>query len=185
MRSLLATRRRDTVLVRWSPRQLAEAPTDLVGSGFVPRAPVQARDAVSPSPQTPPFIRSSSFFDARDDRALAPLVRRGTGTLRSRIDGLARLAGSARPILVIEAASTHLPFSDRIPAMSESDRRMLRVRRARLEDQGAEDDLAGSTVEERLNMMWQLALDAWAFKGELVVEPRLPRHVVRLIRREG
>jgi hypothetical protein len=30
-------------------------------------------------------------------------------------------------------------------------------------------------------MMWQLALDAWAMKGEKV-EPRLPRHVVRVIR---
>lgn len=38
------------------------------------------------------------------------------------------------------------------------------------------------TAEERVQMMWQLALDAWSFKGEPVVEPRLPRHVVRVQR---
>jgi hypothetical protein len=34
-------------------------------------------------------------------------------------------------------------------------------------------------------MMWQLALDAWEFKGEPVIEPRLQRHVVRIIRGKG
>jgi hypothetical protein len=32
-------------------------------------------------------------------------------------------------------------------------------------------------------MMWQLAVDAWAFKGDALAESRLPRHVVRLVRR--
>lgn len=57
-----------------------------------------------------------------------------------------------------------------------------RLRVTTLSQQGQEDDLRGTTVEERFNMMWQLALDAWAFKGEPVVEQRLPRHVVRVIR---
>jgi hypothetical protein len=56
------------------------------------------------------------------------------------------------------------------------------VRKRALADQGKEDDLRNTTPEERLKMMWQLALDAWAMKGEKV-EPRLPRHVVRVIRR--
>jgi hypothetical protein len=55
------------------------------------------------------------------------------------------------------------------------------VRKSTLAEQGREDDLRHTTAEERLKMMWQLALDAWAMKGEKV-EPRLPRHVVRVIR---
>jgi len=56
------------------------------------------------------------------------------------------------------------------------------VRKSTLSEQGKENDLRDTTAEERLKMMWQLALDAWAMKGEKV-EPRLPRHVVRIIRR--
>ena len=62
---------------------------------------------------------------------------------------------------------------------AERGRRTLRVKR--LSEQGREDDLKNSTAEERLGMMWQLALDA--FKGESLAEQRLPRHVVRVIRR--
>ena len=57
------------------------------------------------------------------------------------------------------------------------------VRVTTLSSQGTETDLAGTTVADRVNMMWQLALDAWTFKGEPVVESRLPRHVVRVERR--
>ena len=50
--------------------------------------------------------------------------------------------------------------------------------------EGDEVDLsATTTVEERFAMMWQLAKDAWAFRGEPVGEPPFPRHPVRLIRR--
>jgi hypothetical protein len=59
-------------------------------------------------------------------------------------------------------------------------KRPLRV--SKLEEQGQENDLLTSTPAERLAMMWQLALDAWAFKGDPVAEPRLPRHVVRVVR---
>jgi hypothetical protein len=45
--------------------------------------------------------------------------------------------------------------------------------------------LAGSGLEQRIEMMWPLALEAWEFKGEPVREPRLPRHVVVLKRSEG
>ena len=58
------------------------------------------------------------------------------------------------------------------------------VRITRLRDQGREDDLRSTTPEERLTMMWQLALDAWAFQGEQV-EPEFQRHVVRVIRGRG
>ena len=48
-----------------------------------------------------------------------------------------------------------------------------------------EDDpyLKGTTAQERLLMMWPLALQAWAFKGEDHRESRLSRHVVRVLRR--
>ena len=64
--------------------------------------------------------------------------------------------------------------------MNDSDRT---IRIAKLADQGKEADLADTTPAQRIEMMWQLALDAWAFMGEPVVEPRLPRHVVRIVRR--
>jgi len=60
--------------------------------------------------------------------------------------------------------------------------RTVRVRK--LSEQGTEPDLKDTTPEERIAMMWQLALDAWDFLGESVVESRLPRHVVRVVRRE-
>ena len=59
-------------------------------------------------------------------------------------------------------------------------RKILRI--ARLKDQGTERDLEGTTAEERIGMMEQLMLDAWAFMGDGIVEPRLQRHVVRIIR---
>jgi hypothetical protein len=52
--------------------------------------------------------------------------------------------------------------------------------------EGAEADLSSSTtVEQRFAMMWQLAQDAWAFRGEPFVEPELSRHIARVIRRKS
>jgi hypothetical protein len=64
--------------------------------------------------------------------------------------------------------------------MMAQDDRTIRV--TKLSAQGAERDLENTTPEERMGMMWQLALDAWEMMGEPVVDPRLPRHVVRVIR---
>ncbi|MBA4115777.1 MAG: hypothetical protein H0X71_04930 [Rubrobacter sp.] len=61
-------------------------------------------------------------------------------------------------------------------------REIREIRIRRLHDREPETDLADTTAAERLSMMWQLALDAWSFKGEALDEPRLPRHVVRLCR---
>ena len=62
--------------------------------------------------------------------------------------------------------------------MTERDK-TVRVRRPgeRVEDA----DLRTTTPAERLGMMWQLALDAWAFKGE-PVESEFERYVVRVVR---
>jgi hypothetical protein len=63
------------------------------------------------------------------------------------------------------------------------DRSRLQV--VALHDQDNNADLENTTPAERIGMMWQLALDAWAFMGEPVAEPGLPRHIVRVLRREG
>jgi hypothetical protein len=59
--------------------------------------------------------------------------------------------------------------------------RVVRVRR--ITDQEEKSELYQTTPSERLCMMWQLALDAWAFMGESLAESRLPRHVVRIVQR--
>jgi hypothetical protein len=64
--------------------------------------------------------------------------------------------------------------------MSDPNRQI--VRKSTLAEQGQEDDLRNTTVEERWNMMWQLAVDAWAMKGENVAEHEFQRHVERLKR---
>ncbi len=46
-----------------------------------------------------------------------------------------------------------------------------------------EEPATADTPEARIEMMWQLALDAWAMKGEPVTDERMPRHIVRVIRR--
>jgi hypothetical protein len=60
-----------------------------------------------------------------------------------------------------------------------------KVRVVNLLEQDKHDDLRSTTPAQRLEMMWQLTLDAWAFKGEPVAELRLPRHTVRVLRRES
>jgi hypothetical protein len=61
----------------------------------------------------------------------------------------------------------------------ENPAKTLRI--SRLHEQGDDGDLRDTTAAERIAMMWQLALDAWAFQGE-PVEPQFQRHVVRIIR---
>ncbi len=63
--------------------------------------------------------------------------------------------------------------------MSDPDRT---IRISKLSDQGTERDLADTTPAERIGMMWQLALDAWALKGETVSDSRVERHIQRIIR---
>jgi hypothetical protein len=56
------------------------------------------------------------------------------------------------------------------------------VRVSRLDEQGTEPDLLKATPAERLAMMWQLTLDAWAFAGDKRAESRLQRHIVKVLR---
>jgi hypothetical protein len=59
------------------------------------------------------------------------------------------------------------------------------LRISRLADQDEYDDLVTTTPAQRIEMMWQLAVDAWAFKGDPIAELRLPRHIVRVLRRDS
>jgi hypothetical protein len=61
--------------------------------------------------------------------------------------------------------------------------RNIKIRKTSFKDET--DDLKNTTPEERWAMMWQLALNAWAFKGEPVAEPKLQRHIVRVFRRKS
>ncbi|MBI3654430.1 MAG: hypothetical protein HY231_25660 [Acidobacteria bacterium] len=63
--------------------------------------------------------------------------------------------------------------------------RIRTIRLQKLDEQGSADDLQNTTPAERLEMLWQLALNAWAFTGKRVAEQRLPRDVVRVLRGEG
>jgi hypothetical protein len=63
--------------------------------------------------------------------------------------------------------------------------RNIRVRKRQLREEGGDDDLKGMPPQALIGMMWQLALNAWAFKERLDAEPRLQRHVVVLKKRGG
>jgi hypothetical protein len=56
------------------------------------------------------------------------------------------------------------------------------LRKSTLREQGKERDWEGTTMEERLSAMWQLAVDAWVLKGE-TVSKHLDRDAFRIIRR--
>jgi hypothetical protein len=56
------------------------------------------------------------------------------------------------------------------------------VRIRGLHERTEDNDFEGMTPAERVGMMWQLTLDAWAFQGSGDAESRLPRHIVRVQR---
>ncbi len=63
--------------------------------------------------------------------------------------------------------------------------RNILVRKVPLHKPDRADDLKGKSPQQLLGMMWQLALNAWSFKENLDVEPRLQRHIVVLKKRNG
>ena len=68
---------------------------------------------------------------------------------------------------------------------SEPDRSKYPVRIRRLHDPDDEAYVRALSPGERLAMVWQLTMDAWAFKEGLTVEPRLRRDVGRVVRGRG
>jgi hypothetical protein len=61
--------------------------------------------------------------------------------------------------------------------------RDVRVRVIRPGEKPPADEVRMLQPAERIAMMWSLAVDAWAFKGEPVGESRLPRHTAHILRR--
>jgi hypothetical protein len=59
------------------------------------------------------------------------------------------------------------------------------VRKSSLHSPTNRDDMKDKSAQQLLDMMWQLALNAWAFKENLNAEPRLQRHIVVLKKRRG
>lgn len=73
--------------------------------------------------------------------------------------------------------------------MTGDHRKWVKVVRTAGDDRGADPeppyDGTGRSAAERIGMMWRLARDTWAFKGEAErAESRLQRHAVR-VRRGG
>lgn len=56
------------------------------------------------------------------------------------------------------------------------------VRKTTLQEQDELSGLEGTTSAERIGMMWQLALDAWAFTGTSDAEMPMRRDVVCIYR---
>jgi hypothetical protein len=48
--------------------------------------------------------------------------------------------------------------------------------------QGTDRVVHGVSPAERMAMVWQLTLDAWAFKDPKIAESRFQRHAIRVIR---
>jgi hypothetical protein len=63
------------------------------------------------------------------------------------------------------------------------DRSRYPIRIRRLHDPEDDEYVRRLTPGERMAMVWQLTLQAWAFKEGLADEPRLRRDVVRVVRR--
>lgn len=56
------------------------------------------------------------------------------------------------------------------------------VKRTTLDQQGKDVGVLHATPADRILMVWPLTLVAWEFKEPNVVQPRLQRHVVRIVR---
>jgi Family of unknown function (DUF6088) len=67
------------------------------------------------------------------------------------------------------------------PLIAQIARAPVVVKRS-LRGRDAQAPFPRSSAARRVAMMWQLAVDAWSFKGETVGESRLQRDVVRVLR---
>jgi hypothetical protein len=97
--------------------------------------------------------------------------------------GLAGLVDDHRRTMGRRGAQGTVNFDGRLPAgrtRAMTDRSAYPTRKARLGEE-LPDELADVDAAARLEMVWHLTLQAWAFKG-LDHEPRLRRDVGRVIR---
>jgi hypothetical protein len=108
----------------------------------------------------------------------APMVKGSISPARSFESTIRFASDSSTP--------SRLEFSlqeERVSSLPRVDRSV--ANRTTLEKQGHESGLPDTTPAERFLMVWPLTLAAWAFKEPNVVQPRLQRHVVRVVRRKG
>lgn len=61
----------------------------------------------------------------------------------------------------------------------------LPLRISSLERDNEDVEMASLSPCKRLELMWQLTVDAWSFKENFDAESRLPRHIVSVRRRGG
>jgi hypothetical protein len=64
-----------------------------------------------------------------------------------------------------------------------TDRSHWPVRKSTLAEQGYEDDLTHLSMGERMAIVWQVTVQAWALAGETVTDKEFQRHVIRVERR--
>jgi len=64
-----------------------------------------------------------------------------------------------------------------------AERRNWPIRKYRLGEEPSEDLRESTTAEERLQMMWQLAVDAWSLTGRPIPDYRRSEAPVRKLRR--
>lgn len=57
-----------------------------------------------------------------------------------------------------------------------------RVKKTTLQTQGNDDVITDATPAERMAMVWQLTLDAWAFLDPESAKSEFQRHIVRVQR---
>jgi len=63
-------------------------------------------------------------------------------------------------------------------------KREITVRRSTLAEQGTENDWDSLTPGERMGLIEQLNIDAWAMKGEDIRGQRMRKDVVRVFKRK-
>ena len=99
-----------------------------------------------------------------------------------------RLVGQGVPAAV--AGATPAGYHGRCAIERYAEETVTEPRRGKIRvmsvrEQADHVDVSRLTPEQRLDMMWQLAVDAWVFKGDTRhAESRLQRHVVRVYWRE-
>ena len=72
---------------------------------------------------------------------------------------------------------------DQVTSLPRMDRFITKL--TTLDQQGRDAGVPDATPAERLRMVWPLTLTAWACKEPNVVQPRLQRHVARVVRSEN
>ncbi len=80
------------------------------------------------------------------------------------------------------ADNTQDEESSKVDDVQKPDRSSWPTRLRRLSEGKDDADILAMTPGERIEMMWPLAVDAWAMMGVDVSNARMERHIVRIIR---